>query len=266
MPWSGPRHNVRFAVAHADGRTTLRVAGELDVASVRALTRELPGDREWRRSREIVLDLSRVTFCAAAGVDLLLALYHQVTTAGGDLVIRSAHSAVLRTVHLSREPTLMRLLRSCGPVRTRVRRAHHTLLREALAMSLRMTGAPMGNAQVPADGAGGLHIVAHRGFGRPFLSFFETVTDRESACALAAQDQRPVFIEDVSASPTFLGTPSLDVLDEARVGAVASLPVVAPSGAFLGVVSVHHHRPTSWTAQERLGLDGLARSVGRLAP
>ncbi|MFD9072000.1 STAS domain-containing protein [Streptomyces lasiicapitis] len=41
MEWSEPSRTVRVGVARMDGHVTIRVAGELDIASVPVLAREL---------------------------------------------------------------------------------------------------------------------------------------------------------------------------------------------------------------------------------
>mgnify|MGYP006170783557 CR=1 FL=1 len=116
MEWSEPSRSVSVGVARADGRVTIRVAGELDIASVPALARELHRAVE-RPVGRTSLDLSRVTFCGTAGVDLLLDARMRAAAAGGSLAVERAHSAVLRP------------LRSCGDVEGL--RIAHTYTREA---------------------------------------------------------------------------------------------------------------------------------------
>jgi GAF domain-containing protein len=54
------------------------------------------------------------------------------------------------------------------------------------------------------------------------------------------------------------------VLTDTGLRAVASLPVISPSGRLIGVISTHHTRPTAWTDERKLDLERLARSIGRL--
>lgn len=258
MAWSAPAPRLRLAVSRVADRTVVHVAGELDAPSVPALAHVL-GRLESRASR-VELDLSRVTFCSLAGAELLVHAHRQAAAGGASLTVRRAHSAVLRTLRLCSEPAGLRSARAHQPAKERPHA--RALLRDALLLALRLTDAPMGNAQLYDPSSGVLRIVAQRGFGWPFLNYFETVQDRESACGIAALDQLGVFVEEVRCSPVFLGTPALDVLEDAEVGAVASLPIAAPDGTLVGVVSLHHRRPVTWSDEQRRTLESLARATG----
>ncbi|WP_051854511.1 STAS domain-containing protein [Streptomyces sp. NRRL B-1347] len=260
MEWSQPSESLRLAVVRVDGRVVIRVAGELDVSSASVLARTL--DRAREACDLVALDLSRVTFCGAAGVDLLLDAQHQAAAAGGGLTVTRAHSAVLRPLEMCGGAEAARLVRG---VRTASLAPHEhrrrcSLLSETLSVALRITGAPMGNAQLLDPAVGALRIIAQQGFHQPFLRFFETVDDRDTACGVAAQDHKPVFVDEVAHSPVFLGTPALDALQDADVGAVASVPVLSRAGALIGVVSVHYQGPVVWRDDRRQALEGLARA------
>ncbi|MER5884049.1 STAS domain-containing protein [Streptomyces sp. NPDC001941] len=260
MTWSSPSPHLRLAVTRGPAGPVLHVAGELDAASAAPLDDALvslqaPG-------RRLGLDLGRVTFCSLAGAELLVDAYRRAAAAGTALSVQRAHSAVLRTLSVCHHATGLGALPVTGtPGRERPQAL--ALLREALGHALRLTGAPMGNAQLLDPEAGTLRIVAQHGFHRPFLSYFETVEDRESACGVAALDRTALYVEDVRSSAVFqTGAPALDVLTEAGVGAVCSLPVAAPGGPLVGVVSVHHARPDAWDGELRRTLESLARATG----
>ncbi|GGM23295.1 hypothetical protein GCM10010129_79620 [Streptomyces fumigatiscleroticus] len=261
MAWSQLAPDMRFALTRAARQTTIRLAGELDAASARALLREveLPGAGCGR----VVLDASRVTFCDGAGVHLLLILHDQAAAAGGELILKAAHSAVLRVLLLSRRPAAVRLARSCTAQMRSARHPHHRLLRQALTLALRLTDAPLGNAQIWDPRTQTLRIVTQR--GHDFLTFFEAVSDRDSACGTAALDLRPVFVEEVAAHPAFLGTPALDVLADVPVAAVASLPLTTPANELIGVISLHRHHPAHWPTEQRHQLHSLTQATGQLA-
>lgn len=108
--WPQPSRTLRVGVARADRRITLRVAGELDVASVPVLDRELRRAME-RPAVRVLLDLSRVTFCGTDGVALLLDARLRATAAGSSLVVERAHSAVLRPMQLSGGAEGLRIVR-----------------------------------------------------------------------------------------------------------------------------------------------------------
>jgi anti-anti-sigma factor len=262
VAWSPAVHNMRYTRARSGGRTFIRVAGELDLASVAVLTEALPGPENC--AGHVVLDLARVTFCGTAGVALLLALAAEVRAEGGTLAAEGVHSSVLRAMELSGDPRAQRLARTWAPAPMAHQGRNKAFMAQALAAALRVTGAPMGNAQLVDPATGVLRIVVQQGFRRPFLSFFETVDDRDSACGAAAQDRQGIYVPEVAASPVFAGTPALEVLGEAGVGAVVSVPVLTPSGLLIGVLSTHHHRPTFCSLDQRRELEHLARAAGRL--
>jgi GAF domain-containing protein len=130
------------------------------------------------------------------------------------------------------------------------------------AMSIDHTG--MANAQLFDPQVGGLCLTAHSGFTSDFLEFFHVVDGTQSACGSAFRTHRPVWVSDATQSPIFAGTSALEVLTDTGLRAVASLPVISPSGRLIGVISTHHTRPTAWTDERKLNLERLARSIGRL--
>ncbi|CAM5468413.1 hypothetical protein GCM10010329_31550 [Streptomyces spiroverticillatus] len=253
-----------FTVTVNDGRgITLRVAGELDLAclhSLARLLRTLTGT-----PRRLALDLSQVTFCSPDALDLMAGAAQQLRSIGRELVVESARSQVLRTLRLSGgHPGLRVDLTPVGLFSRDDYRHRQALLRDALALALRITGAPMGNAQLLEPGTGLLHLTSQRGFHQPFLDFFATVDDRDTACGVAALDRAPVFVEEVLHSPVFLGTPAMDAVRDAGVGAVVSLPVTTRHGVLVGVISVHQRMATAWTPDRRRTLTSLARAAGQL--
>lgn len=263
VAWSASVHNMRYTRARSGERTVIRVAGELDIASVAVLAGALPHSKGC--AGQVVLNLARVTFCGTAGVGLLLALDAEVRAHDGTLAVEGVHSSVLRALELSGGPQAQQLARTWAPAPMAAQRRNRAVMAQALAAALRVTGAPMGNAQLVDPVAGVLRIVVQQGFRRPFLSFFETVDDRDSACGAAAQDRRGIYLPEVADSPVFAGTPALEVLDEAGVRAVASVPVLTPAGLLIGVVSTHHRHPTLYSLDQRRELEHLARSAGHLA-
>ncbi|WP_434587413.1 GAF domain-containing protein [Streptomyces sp. A5-4] len=87
--------------------------------------------------------------------------------------------------------------------------------------------------------------------------------DSDTACGTAAHSRGPVVVEEVASSLVFAGSPALDVLADAHVGAVVSVPITLPDGTLIGVVSVHHHQPTVWPGGQRRILDSLTRADPR---
>ncbi|WP_438293153.1 GAF domain-containing protein [Streptomyces sp. HUAS TT7] len=261
--WSRLAPTARIAITkHPDHAAMLRVAGELDEACLPALAQALL--RLENTPGKVALDLSRVTFCAPAVLDHLVSAAHQLGAAGSELVIERAHSQVLNTLRLCGPPAGLRIAPApMGLLTPDEHQRRDSLVRATLALALRITSAPMGNAQLLDPAAGVLRIVAQRGFRDPFLSFFETVDDRDTACGIAAQDRQPIFVDEVATSPIFLDTPALDVLQDADVGAVVSLPITTRDTTLIGVVSTHRPHPAAWTREQQNTLTRLARAASQ---
>ena len=99
MSWSGDL-GLRVDVNRSkDGSATVRLAGELDVASAGIARRAV--EQLGAGTKRIVLDLSRVTFFDAAGIRFLFAAREQASAAGGDLVLRHPSTAVRRALELT---------------------------------------------------------------------------------------------------------------------------------------------------------------------
>ena len=138
------------------------------------------------------------------------------------------------------------------------------ILNAAIERAMLIDGAPMANAQLLDPDGQALRIVAHSGLNIRFLRFFEIVDDTSSACGSALATGRAVWVADTTHSPIFADTPALDVMLDAEIRAVASVPVTSADGRLFGMISTHHIRPACWTPQRKLRLQGVARSAGRL--
>ena len=136
-----------------------------------------------------------------------------------------------------------------------------TLLLEIVDAAIAVTTADMGNIQLLDADAGSLKIVASRGFERPFLEFFDAVHDGHAACGTAMQSRERVIIDDVAASPLFVGTPALDVMLAAKALAVQSTPLISRSGRLVGMFSTHYRAPHRPSDRELRLLDILARQA-----
>jgi PAS domain S-box-containing protein len=134
-------------------------------------------------------------------------------------------------------------------------------LDDVLAGAIEITGAEKGNIQLLDLHTGSLKVAAQQGFDEPFLEFFESVIDENSACGVAMQTKQRVIVEDVTKSEIYAGKPGLQAMRDANVLAVQSLPLVSSPGTVLGIISTHFshvHRPTE---QELRLMDLLARQT-----
>ncbi len=103
--------------------------------------------------------------------------------------------------------------------------------------------ADKGNLQLLHAGSQTLRIVASEGFEAPFLNYFcEVEASDNSACGSALKTGTEIVVTDTNISPIFVGKESGEVLRAAGVRAVLSVPLIARSGALLGVVSVHRRQ------------------------
>jgi GAF domain-containing protein len=138
------------------------------------------------------------------------------------------------------------------------------ILNAAIERAMLIDEARMANAQLLDPDGQALRIVAHSGFTTRFLEFFEIVDHTSSACGSALATGRAVWVADTTQSPIFADTPALDVMLDADIRAVASVPITSPDGRLTGMISTHHTRPTSWTPRRKVRLQGIARSAGRI--
>ncbi len=156
----------------------------------------------------------------------------------------------------------MTLLYEVGNRCVRIGNDVHRCLDDILGTAITLTGADKGNLQLLDQKTGTLNIAAHRGFNKPFLSFFNSVrTELAAACAAAMRSGERVIIEDVTKSPIFDGQPSLDVLLGAGVRAVQSTPLVSSDGIVFGMISTHFNEPHRPGERELRLMDLLARQA-----
>ncbi len=175
-----------------------------------------------------------------AGVRFLLTVRQQAHNAGADLVVHHPHRAVRRVLELTGTLPVLCPHTAAGSARPpSPAPAVVCALEEALTQEIEAAGADVGNAQLVDPATGALRIVAQHGFGRPFLDFFETVHDQESACGAALAAGRPVWVPDIASSPIFAATPALD----AMLNAGAPMPVHDSNDRLAGMISVHYRQP-----------------------
>jgi PAS domain S-box-containing protein len=132
-------------------------------------------------------------------------------------------------------------------------------LKEILNVAIEISGADKGIIQLLDPDSGSLSIAAHSGFEEPFLEFFANVKDGETAWAAARDSHQRVIVEDVTDNDIFVGKPSLEILLDAGVRAVQSLPLMSSTGKLLGIISTYFSEPHRPSEQELRLMDLLAR-------
>ena len=138
------------------------------------------------------------------------------------------------------------------------------LLERVLDAAVSVASSDFANIQLLDPSGHRLVLAAHRGFDERFIKFFEVVNDRSSACGVAFVEKRPVAVPDVTQSVVFRGTRALEVLLDADVRAVCSVPLLEHGGQLLGVLSVHYRKPSVQKPSDVERLMALARSVASL--
>ena len=135
------------------------------------------------------------------------------------------------------------------------------VLTKIVETAIAISGADFGNIQLLDDNSSRLNIVAHYGFPKWWLDFWNEVHKGEGVCGTALETGKRVIVEDVEQSPIFIGTPALGIQLKVGVHAVQSTPIISRDGRPLGMFSTHFknsHRPDD---RELQLLDLLANQV-----
>jgi len=129
-----------------------------------------------------------------------------------------------------------------------------------LASIIEAVAADFGNVQVYDSSSRVLRIVAHHGFEREFLNYFDVVScDEQCVCGEAMRGRSRVIVSDVATDQLF-SKDARSTLTRANVRSVQSTPLIDPLGRFIGMVSTHHKRSKVPTPLELKQIDDLAAS------
>jgi len=237
---------LRFAIDAASAHPVIHVAGELDLATIDLFQQTIdqvhaPG------GDTLILEMSRLTYCSAAGARALHQSYSRLRERGVRLELHHLHSIVRQVLELS--PPRDRWWDPRGRASSEVVPAYSVQLGGVMDATMHASDASMGTAHYYRHIDDSLRLVAHKGLDPRFTSFFQIVSGEGSSCAIAAAGLRPVFIEDVLSSSA--PSPDLDMLLEAGVRSSASLPILAHRHGLLGVVSAHRPHPGPWSPAQR---------------
>ncbi len=101
----------RLTETPLDHGVRVEVAGELDIASAPELEAELVGRLADPACREIVLDLTQVTFIDSSGLRSLLLGEREATASGSRLQIIPGTGQVLRVIELADVADRLNLVR-----------------------------------------------------------------------------------------------------------------------------------------------------------
>jgi anti-anti-sigma factor len=257
MTWSRGAGLLIDVSPDEGGCVSVRLAGEFDLISAEA-AHEVIG-RLVCSGLNVAVDMSRVTFLDAAGTRFLIESQQFARAAGGDLVVCHPSRPVRRILELTDTQWL------AGPVPPAAPYPQAAWIGErAVAKIIDVGHADMANVQIVEPASGALRIIAQEGFSHRFLDFFEVVHDKDSACGVALAEGTSVWVPDVARSPIFDGTPARDIMLDAGSLSVASVPVLAPGGSLVAMISAHRREPGPWMELHRQYLKALAAQTGRL--
>lgn len=127
------------------------------------------------------------------------------------------------------------------------------LLQEVLDAVIELLHGDFGDVQLYDPESDVLKIVAHRGFNRQFLDYFNEIGEETSACGRALRQRKRVIIEDVETDAAF--APYRRIAASAGFRAVQSIPLFSRGGEPLGTISIHFRQPHRPTEHELRFLD-----------
>jgi GAF domain-containing protein len=131
-----------------------------------------------------------------------------------------------------------------------------------LDLAIGITGADMGTLQCFDENTDCLNLVASRGFSSQALSFFAVVRrDTNTTCAAALTRRMRVFVENVSTSYLFVGTPELHMLSADGIAAAQSTPLISSNGRLWGMLTTHFRHEQIESEFDHAPLDRLAVQI-----
>ncbi|BDZ68234.1 PAS domain S-box protein [Methanobacterium ferruginis] len=136
-----------------------------------------------------------------------------------------------------------------------------TLFEEIVDTAIAICDSDFGSIQLLDPESSNLKVVAHQNLPKPWLDYWNQVSEGQGSCGTALKLGERVIVEDVKKSPIFVGTPALDIQLNAGVQAVISTPIISRSGKLLGMFSTHYKKPHHADSRELQLLDLLAHQV-----
>ena len=144
---------------------------------------------------------------------------------------------------------------------TFVREGGSPPLAEIVEAAVAITRADKGDMRLFDSTSEKFTLVAHRGFESPLLDFWNTEQSSGAYSAALKRGQR-LIVENVTVSPSFIGTFELDVVLQAGLMALQATPVLSRSGKLLAVLATYYETPGRPEELAFRPLDLLARQAG----
>jgi signal transduction histidine kinase len=135
------------------------------------------------------------------------------------------------------------------------------VLRAIVDAAIAISGADFGTIQLVDPVSGDLQLAASIGLPDWWVDFWNRTSRGAGSCGTALERRERTIVEDVEHSPTFVGTPALEVQRRAGVAAVQSTPIIGRSGEPIGMLSTHYKAPGRPKERALRRLDLLARQA-----
>lgn len=135
------------------------------------------------------------------------------------------------------------------------------VLLKMIETAIELSAADFGTIQIYDPDSSILKIVAHRGLPQKWLDFYRSVKEGEEVCGMAVGRRQRFLIEDIKASPLFVGKPGLAIQLEAGVRAMQATPLISRSGKPVGCFSTYYKNPYRPDGRVLQLLDVLARQA-----
>ena len=139
-----------------------------------------------------------------------------------------------------------------------------TLIEAILDTAIDLTGADKGLIQLFDAGPGLLRLVAHRGLEKPFLDYFNLVSEDRPFFGEALGRKTRVIVEDFSAGAAESDSRDLEILLAAGIYAAQATPLIGRSGGLLGLISTCWGKPVTLDENKLRLFDLLARQAADL--
>jgi PAS domain S-box-containing protein len=138
------------------------------------------------------------------------------------------------------------------------------VLNELLDTAIAISHADFGHVQILDPTSAHLEVVAHRNLPDWWLDYWKGVPTGHGILGAALNVGERVVVEDVTQSPVFVGTESLDIQLRAGIRAVQSTPLISRAGALIGMFTTHWKAPHRIPEQTLRLLDLLSRRAADL--
>lgn len=132
------------------------------------------------------------------------------------------------------------------------------IIRKVLGAAVFLTNSDKGCLQLVDDDQEHLTMIIAQGLSDRFVKYFHTVDMHTGTCGKAFQQKRQV-IQIFREAPDSEGKPFYKILREEGIVLEQSMPLIASSGRFVGVINIYYSSIRKVTERESRMLEMLAR-------